>query len=155
MLTWCCSGRRNKVKNPDERSRLLDGDRDDDARNLRSTTTSPPTSSYNSPSMNNTPSTGSPNPELSYAYSYPNQEDAASLNNIVSKASEKMVNITNSTSSLKAATSMHSLRDLNSLSTWLESDPIKLDKATEFEQELIKQTANDLSKRRRGEAASA
>lgn len=57
-----------------------------------------------------------------------------------------MVNITNSTSSLKAATSMHSLRDLNSLSTWLESDPIKPDKATEFEQELIKQTANDLTK---------
>lgn len=94
----------------------------------------------NSPSVTSTPDSRSPNPEVSYG----NQDDSASLNDIVSKASEKMVNITNSTSSLKAATSIHSLRDLNSLSNWLQGGHIKLDKATDREQELIKEATHRL-----------
>ncbi|EOR00471.1 hypothetical protein J056_000669 [Wallemia ichthyophaga EXF-994] len=142
MMLWRCCWRRRKDSNDinnseqDERTRLLDNEGGG---------TSGGGSTYSPALPPATPSYSRSHSHAPDSQTTENDKDTASLNDIVSKASEQMVNITNSNSSLKAATSIHSLRDLNCLSNWLQGDPIKLDKATDREQELIKDTASGLA----------
>ncbi|TIB63247.1 hypothetical protein E3P77_03589 [Wallemia ichthyophaga] len=142
MMLWRCCWRRRKDSNDinnseqDERTRLLDNEGGG---------TSGGGSTYSPALPPATPSYSRSHSHAPDSHTTENDKDTASLNDIVSKASEQMVNITNSNSSLKAATSIHSLRDLNCLSNWLQGDPIKLDKATDREQELIKDTASGLA----------
>ena len=112
----------------DEHSRLLENENGGVSSNTAANSNTP-----------TTPQSRSPRDQLD-SFDAAAADDAC-LNDIVSKASDQMVNITNSTSSLKASTSIHSLKDLNSLSNWLQGDAIKLDKATDREQELIKHAA--------------
>ncbi|TIA86800.1 hypothetical protein E3P99_03564 [Wallemia hederae] len=127
MFLWWCCGRRN-TKNLDEHSRLLEHENGGVSSNTAGNSNTP-----------STPQSRSPRDQLD-SFDAADADDAC-LNDIVSKASDQMVNITNSTTSLKASTSIHSLKDLNSLSNWLQGDAIKLDKATDREQELIKHAA--------------